>query len=411
MDTSDSLASGVSLAVSLLVFAYLSLVEGAFSAESLPIWPSEQLSRLLKTLHLLRLAVVLAVALSTLSLLLAQSSPGLGVIVVVTLALLAFLIATDRAAHALSMRFPEMASRLASPLRTVLFRLPGLSRTGEAAPEEVETNHSRENNGAGPETPDSTTVVITEEGPARLDARERTMIRSILRLDESVAREIMVPRIDIVAVEADSPLTVVASRMVDGGHSRLPVYSETIDNILGVVHSRDLLPFLSRTGNYPSLESIIRPAFFIPESKRLDDLLREFQERHVQIAMVVDEYGGIEGLVTFEDLLEEIVGEIEDEFSRSLEPLVTPLDNGDIVVDARVTLDYLSSLFSVPIEIEDVDTIGGLVYSALGKVPRVGDEVFHNDIRIEVDSLLGRRIRRLRLSRVEPHVKGNETST
>ena len=410
MDTSDSLASSVSLAVSLLAFAYLSLVEGEFFAESFPIWPSEQFSRLLTTLHFLRLAVVLAVVLSTLSLLLGQSSPGLGVIVAATLALLAFLIAVDRAAHAASVHFPAMASSLASPFQTLLFRFLKVSRPGETAPEEVETSYSRDNNGAGPEIPDSTTVVITEEGPARLDARERTMIRSILRLDESVAREIMVPRIDIVAVEADSPLTVVASRMLDGGHSRLPVYSGTIDNILGVVHSRDLLPFLSQTENYPPLESIIRPAFFIPESKRLDDLLREFQERRVQIAMVVDEYGGIEGLVTFEDLLEEIVGEIEDEFSRSLDPLVTPLDNGDIVVDARVTLDYLSGLFSTPIEIEDVDTIGGLVYSALGKVPRVGDEVVHNDIRIEVDSLLGRRIRRLRLSRVEPHVKENETS-
>ncbi len=411
MDTSDSLLSGLSLAVSLLAFAYLSLVEGAFFAESFPIWPSEQFSRLLTALHLLRLAVVLAVVLSTLSFLLSQSSPGLGVIIAATLALLAFLIAVDRAAHLVTVRFPAMASSLASPLQTLLFHFLRVSRPGESAPEEVETNYSWDNNGAGPEIPDSTTVVITEEGPARLDARERTMIRSILRFDESAAREIMVPRIDIVAVEADSPLTVVASRMLDGGHSRLPVYRETIDDILGVVHSRDLLPFLSQMGNYPPLESIIRPAFFIPESKRLDDLLREFQERHVQIAMVVDEYGGIEGLVTFEDLLEEIVGEIEDEFSRSLEPLVTPLDNGDVVVDARVTLDYLSGLFSIPIEIEDVDTIGGLVYSSLGKVPRVGDEVVHNDIRIEVDSLLGRRIRRLRLSRVEPHVKENEAST
>ena len=403
MDTSDSLASSLSLVAFLLVFVYLSLVEGAISTGSFSIWPSEQSSRLLITLHLLRLAVVVAVAFSTLSLLLGQGSPGLAVVIGVALALLAFLIATDRAAHVVSIRFPGMTSNLASPLQTLLLSFLKVSRLGETTPEEAETSYSRDNNGAGPEIPDSTTVVITEEGPARLDARERTMIRSILRLDESVAREIMVPRVDIVAVEAGTPLTGVASRMLEGGHSRLPVYGETIDNILGVVHSRDLLPLLSQTGNYPPLESIIRPAFFIPESKRLDELLRELQERRVQMAMVVDEYGGIEGLVTFEDLFEEIVGEIEDEFSRSLEPPVTPLANGDVVVDARVTLDYLSDLFSTQIEIEDVDTIGGLVYSALGKIPRVGDEVVHNDLRIEVVSLLGRRIRRLKLSRTEPH--------
>ena len=399
MDTSDSLASGLSLVAFLLFFLYLSLVEGAISTGSFSIRPSEQFSRLLITLHLLRLAVVVAVVLSTLSLLLGQSSPGLAVIIGVALVLLAFLIATDRVAHVVSIHFPGMTSNLASPLQTLLLRLLKVSRFGETTPEESETGYSRDNNGAGSEIPDSTTVVITEEGPARLDARERTMIRSILRLDESVAREIMVPRVDIVAVEAGTPLTGVASRMLDGGHSRLPVYGETIDNILGVVHSRDLLPFLSQTGNYPPLESIIHPAFFIPESKRLDELLRELQERRVQMAMVVDEYGGIEGLVTFEDLLEEIVGEIEDEFSRGLEPPVTSLANGDIVVDAKVTLDYLSELFSTQIETEDVDTIGGLVYSALGKIPRVGDEVMHNDLRIEVISLLGRRIRRLKLSR------------
>ncbi len=402
MDTSDSLASGLSLVAFLLVFVYLSLVEWDISTGSLPIWPSEQFSRLLITLHLLRLAVVVAVVISTLSLILGQGSPGLAVIIGVALALLAFLIATDRVAHVVSIRFPGMTSNLASPLRTLLLRFLKASRPGEITPEEAETGYGRDNNGAGPEIPDSTTVVITEEGPARLDARERTMIRSILRFNESVAREIMVPRVDIVAVEAGTPLTEVASRMLDGGHSRLPVYSETIDNILGVVHSRDLLPFLSQIGNYPPLESIIRPAFFIPESKRLDELLRELQERREQMAMAVDEYGGIEGLLTFEDLLEEIVGEIEDEFSRGLEPPVTPLANGDIVVDARVTLDYLSDLFSTQIETEDVDTIGGLVYSALGKIPRVGDEVVHNDLRIEVVSLLGRRIRRLKLSRTEP---------
>ena len=245
-------------------------------------------------------------------------------------------------------------------------------------------------------------MVITEEEQAGLDDRERLMIRSILGLDESTAREAMVPRVDIVAVEADTPVTEVASRMLECGHSRLPVFSDTIDNIIGIVHSRDLLPFLTESAEFPPLEKVIRPAFFIPESKRLDDLLSELQEKRVQMALVVDEYGGIEGLVTLEDLLEEIVGEIEDEFSRGLEPRVVPMANGDILVDARVTLDYLTDLLSTSVVIEDIETVGGLVYSYLGKMPQVGDEVHHNGLRIEVVSVLGRRIRRLKLSRTEP---------
>ena len=232
--------------------------------------------------------------------------------------------------------------------------------------------NGKENNGTASEGLDLTSVIITEEEQAGLDARERLMIRSILRLDESTAREVMVPRVDIVAVEVDTPLPEMISRMLESGHSRLPVFSETIDNIIGVIHSRDLLHYLGTTAEYPHLKDVIRSAFFIPESKRLDDLLREFQETHVHMAMVVDEYGGIEGLVTLEDLLEEIVGEIEDEFSRSLEPRVEPLANGDILVDARVTLDYVADLLSIPIADEHVDTIGGLVYSAMGKMPQVG---------------------------------------
>jgi CBS domain containing-hemolysin-like protein len=158
--------------------------------------------------------------------------------------------------------------------------------------------------------------------------------------------------------------------------------------------------FKKNTDQYPPLEQIIRPAFFIPETKRLDELLKELQEKRVHMAIVVDEYGGVEGLVTLEDLLEEIVGEIEDEFSRTHEPRVVPLDDDTVIVDARVTLDNLSDLFFISIDNEDVDTVGGLVYSALGKMPRVGDEVLHNGLRIEVVSLLGRRIRKLKLSKV-----------
>jgi CBS domain containing-hemolysin-like protein len=238
---------------------------------------------------------------------------------------------------------------------------------------------------------------IAQEERAKLDEMERKMIRSILRLDETTVREVMVPRVDIQAVEARTPLAEVARRIIEGGHSRLPVYRETIDHILGIVHARDLLRFV--VGEASSLEEVVRPALFVPESKRLDELLREFQEKRVQMAIVVDEYGGTAGLVTIEDLLEEIVGEIQDEFSAE-EPPVKLLGEDEAVVDARLPLDALNELFSTQVKGEGFDTVGGFVYSLLGKMPAPGDEVASSGLRIRVLSTHGRRIRKLRVTRL-----------
>ena len=398
MDTSG-LASSLSLGAFLLAFGYLSLVEEAVAYRSAAISSSKRSGHPSLILGSLRLGSLVAVVLSALALLLGQSSPGIALIAVVALDLLAFLVALDRATRLLSRKIPGLASALASPFQVPLLHLMGVSKPEDPVSGGQARSNGKDHVGDGLELTDSATVVITEEEQATLDARERFMIRSILRLDESSAREIMVPRVDIVAVDAETLLPEVARRMLECGHSRFPVYSETVDNVIGVVYSRDLLPFLGKVDEYPPLEQIIRAAFFIPESKRLDELLKELQEKRVQMAMVVDEYGGIEGLVTLEDLIEEIVGEIEDEFSRSLEPRVMPLSDGDVIVDARVTLDYLSDLFSIHMGEEEADTVGGLVYSALGKMPQVGDKVMHNGLSIEVVSLLGRRIRKLKLSR------------
>jgi len=410
LDTSG-LSSGLSLAAFLLVFAYLSLALNTTPSGSVAVRLSDLSGRLSFTLRLLRLASVVAVVLSSLALVLSQSSPSVALIAIFALALIAFLAIVDRVAKRLCTVYSEVASNLVFPLQVSLLHLLSLPRASSTVPTEAGKGDNtvylersrREHNGVGADTPlDGADVVFTEEEQANLDERERLMIRSILQLDETMAREIMVPRLDIVAIEANTPLAEVAQRMLESGHSRLPVYSETIDNIVGVVYSRDLLPFLPETEKYPSLETVIRPAFFIPESKRLDELLRELQERRIHMAVVVDEYGGIGGLVTLEDLLEEIVGEIEDEFSRRSEPLIVRTAKGDFIVDAGVTLSDLSGYFSTPIGNEDVDTVGGLVYSTLGKMPQVGDHVVYNGLRIEVVSTMGRRLRRLKLSSVGP---------
>ena len=359
--------------------------------------PADPTARGLVPLRVLWMASLVAAALSLQALLLSKTSPGLAVNAAAALGLLTTIVILDRAAATSSQRFPSVAGVLASPLL-------GLLRVSSGRRSKTTDNGAagaRDDTGHEDTEPDSTTVVITEEGTATLDDRERLMIRSILGLDESTAKEVMVPRVDIVAVDAGTSLSEVAGTMQEHGHSRIPVYTGTTDNIIGVVHSRDLLPFLARTGEHPPLAELTRPPFFTPESKRLDDLLREMQEKHVHMAMVVDEYGGVEGLVTLEDLLEEIVGEIEDEFSHGIEPRVVPTANGELIADARVSLEYLSDLLSSPLPQDDVDTVGGLVYSSLGKMPEVGDSVTHNGLRIEVLSLLGRRIRKLKLSRTQ----------
>jgi CBS domain containing-hemolysin-like protein len=240
-------------------------------------------------------------------------------------------------------------------------------------------------------------VVIVADQRVELDPRERSMIRSILELDEYTARDIMVPRVDIVAVEASDSVADVARLMLDKGHSRLPVYQETIDNIVGVVHSRDLLSLLVSPQAPPPLEKLWRQAYFVPDSKRLDRLLADFQKLRVQMALVVDEHGGIAGLVTLEDLLEEIVGEIDDEYSPATTPRVMRADNGDLIVDARVSLYDLEEYLPLAADDLDVDTIGGLVYSKLGKIPQTGDEVSVDSLRIRVMSTVGRRLGKLRV--------------
>jgi CBS domain containing-hemolysin-like protein len=241
---------------------------------------------------------------------------------------------------------------------------------------------------------------IPEEVMEGLDKRDREMVGSILELDESTAREIMVPRLDMAAVEVNVPVKEAVRQVIESGHSRLPVYEETLDKVIGIVHALDILQALYRQEQEKSLHGLLRPAYYIPETKRLDELLDELQEQGIQMAIVVDEYGGIEGLLTIEDLLEEIVGEIEDEFSRTTEREVVHLPDGAVLVDARLNTEDVEELFGTRIPDQDVDTVGGYVYRTLGKIPQAGDVVAADDLRIEVVSVLGRRLRKLRIDRI-----------
>ena len=234
-----------------------------------------------------------------------------------------------------------------------------------------------------------------------LPKEERQMIRGIMELEETAVREVMVPRTDIIAVEADDPFEKVAQVMVDKGFSRLPVYEGNVDNIVGIVYGKEILKLLAQGTRADTIRDLIHPAFFVPESKKVDEMLAEMKQRRLSIAIVVDEYGGTAGLVTIEDLLEEIVGEIRDEFDIQ-EQEVQLLRAGDAIVDARVDIDELNEMFAMEIHKEDFDSVGGFIVNELGRMPSVGDEVRVNGLSLRVLSVTGRRIKKVRVTRIEP---------
>lgn len=242
-------------------------------------------------------------------------------------------------------------------------------------------------------------TALNEDSTEGIDSDERRMITSILELDHTASREIMVPRMDIVALDIDASLVQVADAMWETGHSRIPIFEDSIDNIIGVVHSRDLLNNLKNNNLDTHLADLVRTPLFIPDAKKLDDLLRDFQENHIQIAIVVDEYGGTSGLVTIEDLLEEIVGEIEDEFDVG-QPAIEIINESEAMVDARIPLDDLNEAFYTDFQGDGFDTLGGLLYQQLGKMAVPGDQINVYGVDIKVITTLGRRIKQVHLTKV-----------
>ena len=392
MDT-DILPSAPVLVGFLLLFAFLSLVRHSSPSTIASPVDSRRAKWTAPIISWLKHACVIAAALSGLALAHSTGTVGWWPASFLALALLILLVIIDRLAGAAATRH----SSWAAPWDRFLARAaPGIKAggTGDAG------NGGGEGEPAGGAFPDRTEPAITHAELVSLDHRDREMLRSILRLDVTTAREIMIPRPDMVAMEAGSSLTEVSEKMIQGGHSRLPVYEETIDRILGIVYARDVLAVMAAQSSGETLRDLVRPAFIIPETKRLDDLLEELQDKGIQMAIVVDEYGGTEGLLTIEDVLEEIVGEIEDEFSRTREALVVRLPDGAVLVDAGVTTENIEEMFDTRIDSSDVDTLGGFVYQSLGKIPQVGDVVTTDHLRIEVVSIIGRRLRKLRIVRI-----------
>ena len=395
MDT-DIVPLAIILAVALPLFSFFSLAQHSVDTPGGTLRSRASLQKAGFILRWCRYACVIAITLSVLALANVQSGGWLPALIL-ALAVLMVLLVVDWSASFVVLKNPSQSDALCRPLTRLLFgsrpSAPlgnGHSSNGGDGAGEVQNEEFYENQ----------EPVITEEELVSLDHRDREMLRSILKLDVTTAREIMVPRLDMVAVGIDSSLIFVAEQMVQGGHSRIPVFEESIDHILGIVHSREVLAAMADPDSNQNLRDLLNPAYFIPETKRLDDLLEELKDKGIQMAIVVDEYGGTEGVLTMEDLLEEIVGEIEDEFSRTRESELVHLSDGGILVDAGVPTEDIEELFSTTIDSEDVDTVGGYVYQVLGRIPSVGDVVDTDHLRIEVVSILGRRLRKLRINRI-----------
>jgi putative hemolysin len=245
-----------------------------------------------------------------------------------------------------------------------------------------------------------TLVDAGEEGGV-IEEEEKEMIYSIFEFGETVAREVMVPRMDVLAIDVETPLLEALDAVIHHNHSRVPVYQDSIDNIVGILYAKDLLKVLHERGrvgaNEVRLADIVRPAAFAPESKKVSELLELMQKRRIHMAIVIDEYGGTAGIVTIEDILEEIVGEIQDEYDQGEELEIQASGENEWLINARANLGDVNDALRVHFPVDDADTLGGFIYTQLGKIPLPGDEVSHENVRLKVVNVAGRRIGKVKV--------------
>ena len=249
---------------------------------------------------------------------------------------------------------------------------------------------------------------VGAEGEEPMEAAEREMIDNIIEFKETIVREIMVPRLDIVALPEDTNLHDALDLIIKAGHSRIPVYRESIDHVVGILYAKDLLVWMRDDREF-DIKEILRPPYFVPETKKVYDLLREMQKSHIHLAVVVDEYGGVAGLVTIEDLLEEIVGEIQDEYDKQEIVYARKVDENTYIFDARILIEDVNELLGSNLSSEGGDTLGGFIYSQLGRIPVPGETISYDGLNLEVLSISGQRILKVRVSK-KKHNEDNGAS-
>jgi len=311
-------------------------------------------------------------------------------------------------AESIAMRNPEVWALRLGPLVAVLeFVLSPAIRLMLKLGGEVSANQNGPLHPLVTEEEIMTLVDAGEEGGS-IEQDEKDMIYSIFRLDDTLAREVMIPRIDIQALEDFTSIPEATKLMLKTGYSRAPVFRETIDNVIGLIYVKDLLEAWSK-GNYERpIEELKREAFFVPEAKRVDDLLEEMQDSRFHLAIVVDEYGGTAGLVTIEDIVEEIVGEIRDEYDFAEEASYQQVEDGEYIFSGGIDLDDVNKITDADLPTDAGETLGGFIYSELGRVPSQGDHLKSGGLELIVDQVVRRRIRRVRARRIVASLDGRK---
>lgn len=245
-------------------------------------------------------------------------------------------------------------------------------------------------------TEDGLRLLIDVGEEEQIEESEKQMIASILDFDDTSVKEVMVPRIDMIAMRQNTTLTEALDLIIGAGHSRIPVYAESVDHIAGVLYAKDLLKYFRDAQRNVAIRDVIRPAYFVPATKKVDELFREMQQQRVHMALIVDEYGGTSGLVTIEDLLEEIVGEIQDEYDADLKTLVQPIAPDSYLLNSRIGIDEVEKLLGIDVGNIDVDTLGGLIYTISEHVPEQGETIDFSNWCFTVLGVDGYRIQEIR---------------
>jgi len=242
-------------------------------------------------------------------------------------------------------------------------------------------------------------LLLTGEREGVIEEEEKEMISSIFEFGETIVREVMTPKPDMQCLPIESSVDQAIKAILESGHSRIPVYEGNIDNIVGIIYAKDLLKTIEVDRSKLNLKDFMRPAIFVPESKKVDDLLHQMQGARTHIAIIIDEYGATAGLVTLEDLIEEIVGEIYDEFEKKAKS-IEKIDDRTYIVDARLSIPDVNQALKIRLSKKKYDTVGGFVMDGLGKVPAVGDSLKYYNLRISVERVYRRRITRVKIEKI-----------
>lgn len=250
---------------------------------------------------------------------------------------------------------------------------------------------------------------IIDEGEQRglISEDEGEMIQGIFSFRDTIAREIMVPRTDTVYAGADTKISDIIQIIIQSGHSRIPIYHDNIDNIIGTLHAKDLLPFWGTDDT--AVRGMVRPPYFIPETKKISEVLKDLRDNKSHMAVVIDEYGGTAGILTLEDIIEEIIGEVMDEYDAE-QKLIVEHEDGSITVSARLDIEKLGDFLDVEFPEGDFESVGGFIISQLGKVPQVNEKVRYDHLEIVIEAATSRKIDRVRIRKMEQKVAGSEAS-